>query len=63
MSLLVSMERVVDVDPSGPAYPASARSVLLFGAGAQAPRQAVRETDDELRALWIGAGLPLDVFN
>lgn len=62
MLLLVSMERVSDVDDSGPAYPISARSLLLFGTGAPAPRQAVRESEAELKAIWIAAGVPLDAF-
>ncbi len=58
MRLLVSMSRVLNVDTPGGQDAPSARAVLRFGAVAGAERQAVRETNAQLREKWQAAGVP-----
>src|SRR5262245_26107709 len=62
MKLLLSMAQVTDVDEPTKSESASTKSVLRFGSGVGAPRQAVREDRSNLKAIWTEAGLSTDVF-
>ncbi len=61
--LLVGMDRVIDVDDASVLEAPGSTSVLRFGAEPRAPRQAVRESRNELKVIWQAAGLPTSVFD
>ena len=56
--VFVSMSAVLNVDPPGPQDDPSTRAVLRFGATTGAERQAVRETNEQLKKIWETAGVP-----
>ena len=61
--ILVAMPRVTDCDKPTAQDHENARAVLRFGPGADAPRQGVRETPDQLRPIWDAAGEPTAIFD
>jgi hypothetical protein len=62
VKLLVNVENVVDVDPPTDAEAPATNAVLFFGTGPKSPRQAVRESMEELIEAWKAVDMPLDAL-